>query len=139
MSLDRVQLHVLYRDTKSRLNSFSAAVREGRHLDEAASFARFVIWSIAPLLIANPQPEPLPCDGNLLRSVAQSLLAEVQERWRTNDEQPKLELSELEAINRKLDLLAGHVARISPAMPSLFLPPAPQPVPVHHVAPVEER
>jgi len=112
MSLDQALIHVLCRDTRYRIERLSRAVQEGQHLDEAADFARYVLNSVAPLLAANPQPEPLPCDGHLLRHYAQDLLSLVQDRWRTHDTKPKLQLSELEAINHKLDLIAGRLAAV---------------------------
>lgn len=125
MQPDRVQLHVLYRDTKYRLHGFREAVREGRHLDEAAGFARFVLNSgLCAVLAQFPQADPLPCDGHLLRGFAQDLLAAVQERWRTGNTKPEVELSELQAIRRNLDLIAGQVARMTPRVPV----PVPEPL-----------
>jgi len=111
-----VHFHVVYRDTSYRVASLSRAVQEGHSLDEAADFARFVINTVAPLLAINPQAEPLKVDGHLLRHNAQELLSAAQERWRTHDTKPRLQLSELEAINHKLDVLAGHVARMHPVL-----------------------
>jgi hypothetical protein len=139
MSPDAVKLHILYRDTIARLDVLSKGVRECRNLDEAADFARYVLNSVAPLLKLCPIPDPFPCDGHLVNSLAQTLLSDVQDRWRLHDMEPRLDLSELTAIHRKLDLLAGHVARISPMMPAMFFPPAAvetQPTPA---APPEPR
>lgn len=123
MCPDRVKLHVLFRDTLRELKRFESAARESSCLQEAADFARYVSQSVAPVLMLFPFESPLPCDGHLLRSIADALLAECQRRWREHDCKPKVDRSELEAINRKLDLLAGHVARISPLSASVILPP----------------
>jgi len=122
MQPDQVKLYVCYRDTQARLSSFSRCVQEGHHLDEAADFARFVFNSLAPLLVLFPQSSPLPCDGHLLRRAAADLLRDVQERWVTGDTSPKLQLSELQGINHKLSILAAHVARMTPVMPSVIFP-----------------
>lgn len=129
MQADRVKFHVLFRDTITRLDVLSKAVRECRNLDEAADFAKYVLNSVAPLLKTCPFPEPIPCDGHLVGSLAQTLLSAVQDRWRLHDMQPRLDLSELTAVNRKLDLIAAHVARISPMAQFVMLPPIPQSVP----------
>jgi len=129
---DAVQLHVFWRDTKRQIDAFAQAVRAGQRLDEAAGFARYVLNSgLCGILAEFPHADPLTCDGHLLRSVAQDLLSAVQERWRTNDLKPTVDFCELQAINRKLDLIAGHVARISPMSPAILLPaiePGPSPL-----------
>lgn len=113
MQPDTVKAHVLYRDTKWRIERLQLAVKEGRQLQESADFARFVINSIAPLLVTMPQGEPLPCDGNLLRGFAESLLSNVQDHWRAGGITPSVELSAVEGLGRKLDLIAGCLAQIA--------------------------
>jgi len=113
MQPDRVYTHVLYRDTKYRIERLRLAVKEGRRLDEAADFAKFVINSVAPLLISLPQGDPLPCDGHLLRGFASDLLSSVQDHWRAGKASPSVELSAVEGVSRKLDLIAGRLAQMS--------------------------
>jgi len=115
MHPDNVQLYVLCRETGNRIASLRRAVDEGHRLDEAANFARYVLFSgICTLLQQFPQGEPLPCDGHLLQHQANELLRAAQDRYRTGDTTAKLDWSYLDAINRKLDLIAGQVARFPP-------------------------
>jgi hypothetical protein len=125
MSMDSANLHILWRDSKRRLDDFSQAVREGRHLDEAASFARFVMFSVCGLLVDHPQKFPLTVDGPMLRAQAEGLLSEIQTRYRAAKTPAAVDLSEVQAIHRKLDLIAGHLARSAPMSPTLIFPALP--------------
>jgi len=114
MQPDNVQLHIVWRESKNRCASLRRAVDEGRSLDEAANFARFVLFSICPLLKSFPQGDPLPCDGHLLQHYAEQLLRAAEGRYQTGNTSPQVDASALDAINRKLDLIAGQVARFTP-------------------------
>jgi hypothetical protein len=89
-------------------------VQEGKDLDSANDFVRYVFWSgLIDLFKANANPFPLPIDGALTEWKVKELLHNVQERFRTGDQRPRMEMTELEAINRKLDLIAGHVSKLN--------------------------
>jgi hypothetical protein len=51
----------------------------------------------------------------MMRWKCEELQRKVQDRYRLNDGKPHIERTELEEINRKLDLIAGHVAKFSPS------------------------
>ncbi len=56
---------------------------------------------------------PLKVDGAILRWKSEELLRKVQERYQTKNLKPKIDAAQLESINRKLDLIAGYVAKLS--------------------------
>jgi hypothetical protein len=90
-------------------------VQEGKGLEAALEFARYVFWSgIIELCEEYPQEHPLKVDGAMMRWKCEELQRKVQDRYRLNDGKPHIERTELEEINRKLDLIAGHVAKFSP-------------------------
>jgi hypothetical protein len=121
--MDPANLHILWRDSKRRLDDLAQAVREGQRLDEAASFARFVMFSICGLLVDHPQPFPLTVDAAMLRGQAEGLLSDIQTRYRAAKTPAAVDLSEVQAIHRKLDLIAGHLARTAPMSPTIIFPP----------------
>jgi len=106
--------HWFYTETSRRLDSFLQHVKEGRDLDGALQFARYVIWCRIDRLMAPHDCQGfLKVDSSLLVSKARILEQTVQDAYRTGKVAPDASLSVLEAINHKLDLLAGHVARVA--------------------------
>ena len=107
----------LWRETNNRLESLDVAVQEAKQLEEALNFTRFVFWSgLLDLFKANPQPFPLKVDGAFLEWKCKELQQKVQERYRLNDGKPHIEETQLNAINRKLDLIAGHLQKFTPPL-----------------------
>jgi len=105
-------MHWLWRETNSRLDRYSASVREGRELDAAAAFCRYLTFSgICALLEENAAPEPLTVDGALIRWKANDLEKEVCNQWRLG-KVPETRETQLEVIHHKLDLIAGQLAKI---------------------------
>lgn len=111
---DSANLHILYRETMNRLAIHARRVSEGKDLQAAVEFARFVRFALAPICKANPARGPLPVDGYLLQHTASELENAVTERYRTNNQQPQIHMTELERINHKLELMAGQLARMIP-------------------------
>jgi len=112
---DSVDLHWLYVQTVGQLNIYERRVREGKSLEAALDFAQFVIWSGLPKLMeAHSQPDPLKVDGAFLRYRANELQEIVRSNFK-GEPVPVVNLTELEKINHKLDLIAGRVAMIAPA------------------------
>lgn len=114
MTTDAVQLHWIWRETSNRLDVLHRRVQEGRDVMAASEFARWLNFSgIIKLLEANAQDAPLKVDGALLRSKCEIVLAQCNDRFRTNSEDPNLAKAELLSIHEKLDTLAGYVSRLS--------------------------
>ena len=117
--VDEVAWHVLYRETNSRLDGLRLSVQECKGLDAALDFCRFLRWSgILKLLCAHSCSGPLPVDGPLLEWKASELMQEVQERFRSGDVQPHIDVAELARINYKLDLIAGQLSQV-PTLPKV--------------------
>lgn len=104
----------MWKETINRLDLFERLVQEGRALEPAVEFARFVLWSgLISFFEQNPQSAPLKCDGPLLRWKCEELQRCVTERYRLNDSSPRLGKGELETLHDKVDKLAGYVARLA--------------------------
>lgn len=104
--------HWLYKETVNRLDRYQALVNEGRELEAALQFARFIIWSRLDRLMAPHDCEgALKVDSSLMLWKARELERTICEAYRSGKACPTPSQSVLEAIHHKLDLLAGYVAR----------------------------
>jgi len=113
--LDSVQLHWMWRETSNRLDVYARRVSEGKGLDSALEFVNFLQTSgLIKFFEASAQPAPLKVDGSFLRWRCRELQRAIQDRYRTKDAQPHVETSELEAISRKLDVIAAGIATLAP-------------------------
>lgn len=112
---DIVVAHVCYQQTCAHITSLSERVREGEALDEANDFARFVINSGLPKLLSpfDNTNGPLRVDSGHLRWMAEELRRLVCARFQAGKVAPRSSTGELQAINHKLDLIAGHLANLS--------------------------
>jgi hypothetical protein len=115
--MDCTDLHWMYKETLRRLDTLHARVREGKSLQEAAEFARYIYWSKIPKILKRyPQPEPLKIDGHLIEKRAQELLGDVQDQWQRNPKDFQLLDSAFEQILKKLTALeAGNAALLKRA------------------------
>jgi hypothetical protein len=112
---DAVTWHQLERAINRQLDDYGVQVQECKALESALCFARFVRNSgLVKLLKFHASDGPLPCDGALTEFKASQLEHAVTERYRLGDSAPHVEMCELQAINRKLDLLAGQIAYVLP-------------------------
>jgi hypothetical protein len=115
-----VNFHVLYARTVQELDMFRARVAENRDVDQAVAFARFILNSrLAQVLEPQSRNDYLKVDGAFLRWKAEELERLCTERYRTNDQQPRLEALQLEslherqeALHGKVDVLAGLINRL---------------------------
>jgi hypothetical protein len=113
LSFNEATLHWLWKETMNRLDIYRRRVDEGKDLDAAREFCQYVLWSqLVKLFKEHPAPEPLKVDGALLEWTAQELQRTVQDRWRREDHKPQVHQTKLEAINEKLDLIAGRLAQL---------------------------
>jgi len=113
---DKVQLHVIWRETTNRLESLASAVFEGKCVEEASNFARWLQFSgVLKLLEQNPQPFPLPVNGNELRRKCEDLIQGCSD-WTKGGKlpAPNYEPGDMRAILSKLDALTQRVNELSP-------------------------
>lgn len=112
---DRLKLYKINRECDTRLNEFTRRVREGRDVQSASEFAKFLLWSgILDFLKAYPQDPPLRVDGNLLESNCKTLISLCNDRFRTNSTNPCPTRDDQSSMHQKLDLIAGYLAKLSP-------------------------
>ena len=112
--MDPVQVYKLYRETESEVASLERCVREGKELDCALAFCRYVFWSgIVEILKAHQDVSVVKIDPYRLGGRVNELQSSVQEWYASNKKQPTVVLSEIEGISRKLDLIAGRLLWIT--------------------------
>jgi len=118
MQFDSATLHWLWRQTTDKLESLARDVRENKRVLEAADFARWVQFSgILKLFDAFPTDGPLQISAAIIRKQIRDLLFECGELFRMGKADPKYSASDISEINRKLDLIAAHVATLSAVAP----------------------
>lgn len=106
-----IEWHWIWRETCNRLDAYQLLVGEGRELEAALTFARFVIWSRLDRLMAeHDNPGLLKVDSSLMVWKARELQRTVQEAYRTGKASPAASEGLLQAIQRKLDIIAAHVS-----------------------------
>jgi hypothetical protein len=93
------------------LNGYLLLVREGKSLDEALKFSQFVLWSgVVPLCKNYASDSPFPSDGLRLQKKAERLQVNVRKWYLREQLVPYVEVSEMENISRKLDLILLKVS-----------------------------
>jgi len=118
MHLDKVTLHILWRETNNRVDVLRARVREGTDVMHASEFSRWLQFS-GILRLLQEQPLPLPCRRAELEGKVEQLVAECGD-WFANHERsnvqphPQIPRTELERINAQLNDLAAAVSRLAP-------------------------
>jgi len=118
VQLDKVALHVIWRETHNRVEVLRARVREGSDVMAASEFSRWLQFS-GILRILPEQPFPLPCHGKALSREVELLVTECGE-WFANHERsnvqphPQIPRTELERINAQLASLTAAVANLTP-------------------------
>ncbi len=110
-----VNLFTICRETSVRLDTLLERAREAKDLHAAKEFVSYLQWSgILKLLEYHSQPEPLKIDGSHIRWKAEQLLSVVHQQLKQKQVVVSLELSQLESVNHKLDLIAGRLACLTP-------------------------
>jgi len=113
--LSEVDVHWLWRECYNRLEAYRAAVRRGEQLGEALNFSRFIQNAhIVAMFERNPQFGHLKVDGRILRHNCQELESDIQEAVKRGTGGPLVEedYRDLKALNRKVDVLAGHISKL---------------------------
>lgn len=132
MESDTAILARIYSETVNKLDSFSRRVQEGRDVNAASEFARWLLFSgILPLLEQYPNQvqsqNPLKVDGAFLRWKAGQLVEACSDRYRTNNQNPSIEKTEFESIHEKIDRMAGYLSRLT-AVATVAVEPMSEPV-----------
>lgn len=103
----------LHQETMTRLQTLRARTREGKFVDEASEFARWVRFSGIMRLCAALNVGQVKAGPTDLERLRQDILSDCEAFWKHEPRGPWVSLSELEAVNEKLDLIAAQVSRLS--------------------------
>jgi hypothetical protein len=119
----------IYSQTVNQLDSFLRRVQEGRDVEAASDFARWLAFSgICMLLQRYPNQvashDILKVDGSFLRWKCEQLIEACNERFRTNSLNPSFQKKEFESMHEKIDRMAGYLSRLSVA-PAVSVAPMP--------------
>ena len=111
---DNVTYFRIAREIAARIETLSKRVREGKDLYAAKDFCSFIQWSGILTLLEQKASlgDPLPVDGKGLRRDVEKLAMLVCDKFKDNSKTVTLEMSALESIQHRLDLIAGQLARI---------------------------
>lgn len=114
-AFDQVAAHTLFTHTRNRLHTLFCRVCEGKCVDEASEFARWVRYcGILNFLRPFESSGSLPVTVAALEKLCGEITWECEQFWKRNPRGPWVSLSELEAINAKLDRLAFQFAQFAP-------------------------
>jgi hypothetical protein len=111
---EQVNIYGLFLHTTAKLKTLRERVREGSDLDAALDFANYVnLVRLDKVLEPHNRKGAFGVDGKLVREMANELLVAVRDQFTSGKFAEKPHTSNLEEINRKLDLIAGHSAQMS--------------------------
>jgi len=121
MFTDKVFLHVLWRETSSRIEVLQRRVNEGVDVDAASEFARWLRFSgVLKLLESSPDDDRLPCKGHQLSQAVETLIYDCGQ-WYANHERSNVKppaqvpRSSLEAISAELAAMRVALSQLSPS------------------------
>jgi hypothetical protein len=128
---DTAILARIYGQTVNQLDSFSKRVQEGRDVEAASDFARWLSFSgICLLLERYPNQvqshHPLKVDGSFLRWKCEQLIEACNERFRTNSLNPAFAKKEFESMHEKIDRMAVYLSKLTAAR-TINVEPMPEP------------
>jgi len=114
-ALEPHKVHWLWKETVARLRRLDARAREGKSVDEANDFARWVRMSgLLWVFEAFKAAPPLEVSADAVRALLTEIACDCEAHWKNEPRGPWVEKSELESINQKLDLIAGQLVKLSP-------------------------
>jgi hypothetical protein len=130
---DMAVLARIYGQTVNQLDTFSKRVQEGRDVESASDFARWLSFSGILLLLERypnqvQSHHPLKVDGSFLRWKCEQLIEACNERFRTNSLNPAFEKKEFESMHEKIDRVAGYLSKLTAAR-TINVEPIPEPQP----------
>jgi len=106
-AFDRSDLQVLASFALQRLRTLQQRAREGKCVEEASEFARWLLESGVLKLLTTFAREA----GEELAGLMRDTVWDCEEQWRGKGGKPWVAKSEVEAINAKLDALFSLAAR----------------------------
>jgi hypothetical protein len=111
---DNVTYFRISREISTRLATLRQRANEGKDLYAAKDFCSFIQWSGILTLLEQRASlgDALPVDGKGLRREVEQLAMLVCDKFRENAKTVTLEMSALESIQRKLDLIAGQLIKL---------------------------
>jgi len=110
---DALDRHILYRETVYQMDRYEEAVREGQFIEAAHAFTTYVLNARIPHYLRKyPAEGTLKVDGAFLEWRVRQLKAEVQRQY-VEGKAPGVPQGELGAINHKLNIIAGQLARLT--------------------------
>jgi len=118
VKLDKLNSHILWRETNQRVTELHARVREGIDVDAASEFARWLRFS-GVLQLVGEYPFPLESHGAGLSLAVEALVADCG-LWYANHERSRVKphaqipKTELERINAQLAHLTVQLSKLSP-------------------------
>ena len=133
MISEPVILSRIYSETVNQLDSLAQRVCEGRDIEAASNFARWLSFSGIIKLLEDYPPGmesfgPKTVDGALLRWKCDQLIQACSERFRTNSLDPAFEKKKFESLHEKIDSIAGYLSKLTAAR-TINVEPASQ----HHL------
>jgi hypothetical protein len=112
--IEPYKLHWLYNETRRQLERYATRAEEQVDVQAAVDFARWVQMSgLIGLFKDHPQPEPWPVDGQALDELVRTIIMDCGDFLKGNTP-GFVRVCQIEAVNRKLDLIAGQMAKLSP-------------------------
>jgi len=114
LSFEPHRFHLLWHHTMLRVESLTRRVNEGKDIEAAADFARWLrVSGLVRLFEANPQREPLLVDGATMDAQLTDLILACGEQWKSNA--PRMvNASEIEKLNHKIDVMAQALGSLFP-------------------------
>jgi len=105
--MDSVQIYKLFSETQCLATRYERAVREGKELLAAVEWSRFIVNAgILELLKRIGSQSVIPIDVAALADRITRTREEAQFQWSCSVNKPHIDLSEVEAIHRKVDAMA---------------------------------
>jgi len=113
--LTGLQLHKLWRETNNFVERLTKDVREVKNVNAASDYVRWLQWTgLLEILVAAESPMPLPVRGGELKLKVKKLLDACNDLYQDGKATPRYTESDIAEINRKLDIIAAHVATTLP-------------------------
>ncbi len=115
MSFGRVEMHVLYAQTVSRLELLGRRVRENVDVVAASEFVRYLeMAGVLKLLDGHTSAFPLEVNPKHVRKLCGDLLSECGDRMQGGKSLPvSMHKSELEILHERFDALERQMERIA--------------------------